>query len=1446
MWRPGYGWDGNIWPGLFWDGSGRTHIEYDLDSNNNGTPDHNEVINFDDIDGDGTPNHLDRDSDNDGNDDGWDIAIYDARGNEDFDFDFIADNVDVDKDGDKLLNWWERYYGTDQMNKDTDGDGTIDPYDVTPYDDRIQNQNQFDNIFNLTQIGNQTNWEKINTWNLGQSGASYAAINSNNELYVWGVNYGALPVHDDKSLNAWQNGEEYGFVISSPTRARPNEAWKDIALGYKFGIGYSTDGTFYSWGRNLSSQLGKGKPTTYETFSKPNIYLGEIVQITAGDQQAGIINKDGKMRMIGSNDQGQLGTGATNDNTPKQLDWDDITGNIKEVKVTQTETQIITDQNEIWAYGDNLYAQLGRGTRDTKAENYEAKKIDVSGWSEVYAISEHVYAFKTDGTLWAWGKNKNFDLGLGFKSEFVAAPTQVAGVNKSDMKDFSPVNGGFVYIKNNGELWGAGANFYTGSWFPLSSPRKIGRFNDWKRFHDFIGSELNILIEKNNGSIWGAGANWNKVLTQNPCPEPKNQIEKITITHPNQYQETVFEVSQITGNATITLKINDVNLTVSNVNNSSSFVSSITSLFNANQTLSNALTLTATPTNTGSSTLHFKSKVYNQNDFSFSIADKSNNFNGSIIYYDSVKNISGTSTYTINLSGSRIESSASNLTDAVANLKNAIETSNKIDTSSFSLTVSNTNSILIENIWNNSFFVNVEVQNSNTASSSISNSSLQTRLRVDCNPNFINDLVEIFDSNNTWNQISMGYKHVIGLTDSGELYSWGKNNQNQLGLGNNVGVWDTKGTPTKLAPVITNNVTQTFRDVDASADVSFAITTDNKMYAWGDNDLGTLAVGDYSDKNIPTLVKGQINWKSNLGGFRFQVALDQNDIPYGWGYRKFGQLGALGKVKGDDIVWATNLDESQGTIETLNGGEYIIATQEFINYLETIYNFEYSSNSSKKNISKGTIQKSTDLSSKSFKFNTTRKNVGKWKIKKSKTGYSGKSAIGETDNLMTQETPYSFNVVDVNEKPSNIILTDITNKLTRKGEQFISSITVTDPDQDDILTVTIPDNSPNKEKFTIKNQKLYYNSSSGKAKVPYQVIIRATDWEGLILEKQFEILVDEDGNLQIEEQEDNSDSYYNERFVDSDGDGFVDADEILIGTDRFDFRSYPTDIDRDGILDFYDADIDNDGYLNENDEFPSDPNEWIDNDNDGIGDNLDIDDDNDGTPDIYVNWQEDYIIQDLFPNDPDETSDFDRDGLGDNSDPDDDNDGYDDDIDMFPFNPYEWLDTDNDGIGNNEDSDSDNDGYTDFDEESIGSNPLDPSDFPADLDRDFVPDLIDFDRDGDGISNNFDNAPDFFNPNQEFVDDENHISLKFQEFFSPNGDGINDFFEIGEIHRYPKNEVWVYDNAGNLVFNAKKYNNSWQGNLNGGNPLPQGSYLYRVDADSNGTSDYQGWIYLTR
>ena len=316
-------------------------------------------------------------------------------------------------------------------------------------------------------------------------------------------------------------------------------------------------------------------------------------------------------------------------------------------------------------------------------------------------------------------------------------------------------------------------------------------------------------------------------------------------------------------------------------------------------------------------------------------------------------------------------------------------------------------------------------------------------------------------------------------------------------------------------------------------------------------------------------------------------------------------------------------------------------------------------------------------------------------------------------------------------------------------------------------------------------------------------------------------------------------------YVDTDGDGVVDQIEINAGTDYRDFLDYPGDFDNDGIYDFQDSDIDNDGYANALDVFPQDPSEWSDFDNDGIGDNADDDSDNDGVLDVDLNWRESYFEFDMFPNDPSEYYDFDRDGIGDNRDEDDDNDGYPDTSDAFPRLASEWLDTDNDGIGNNSDQDIDGDGYLNIYEEQAGSDPLDANSLPSDLDGDLFPDIIDLDIDGDGILNEFDTAPNFSNPNQEYLpDNANYVSLEMAEFFSPNGDGINDTWMFPEIQRFPLNQVWIYSSDGNLVFHKKSYNNDWGGTFNG-NVLPVGSYLYRVDVDGNGSIEFEGWLYLS-
>ena len=207
--------------------------------------------------------------------------------------------------------------------------------------------------------------------------------------------------------------------------------------------------------------------------------------------------------------------------------------------------------------------------------------------------------------------------------------------------------------------------------------------------------------------------------------------------------------------------------------------------------------------------------------------------------------------------------------------------------------------------------------------------------------------------------------------------------------------------------------------------------------------------------------------------------------------------------------------------------------------------------------------------------------------------------------------------------------------------------------------------------------------------------------------------------------------------MDRDGDGWLNVDEDACGTDADDPASMPTDTDADGICDFLDDDSDGDGVIDADDAFPYDPNETNDQDGDGIGDNSDDDTDGDG-------WL-DELERDCGTDALDETSvpdDFDMDLICDPLDPDDDNDTWTDALDAFPFDAAEWADNDRDSIGDNADLDDDNDSFTDLTEIDCGSDPLANGDIPTDLDSDGTCDLLDNDRDNDGVDNDVDVFPD--------------------------------------------------------------------------------------------------------
>jgi gliding motility-associated-like protein len=87
-------------------------------------------------------------------------------------------------------------------------------------------------------------------------------------------------------------------------------------------------------------------------------------------------------------------------------------------------------------------------------------------------------------------------------------------------------------------------------------------------------------------------------------------------------------------------------------------------------------------------------------------------------------------------------------------------------------------------------------------------------------------------------------------------------------------------------------------------------------------------------------------------------------------------------------------------------------------------------------------------------------------------------------------------------------------------------------------------------------------------------------------------------------------------------------------------------------------------------------------------------------------------------------------------------------------------------------------------------------------------------------------------------------SLDAANFFSPNGDQINDTWMIRNPELYDDCEFTIYDSMGNKVFHQTGYNNDWEGKYRD-RELPDGTYYYIIKCDDTKLS-YKGSITLLR
>lgn len=127
--------------------------------------------------------------------------------------------------------------------------------------------------------------------------------------------------------------------------------------------------------------------------------------------------------------------------------------------------------------------------------------------------------------------------------------------------------------------------------------------------------------------------------------------------------------------------------------------------------------------------------------------------------------------------------------------------------------------------------------------------------------------------------------HALALGTDGTLWSWGYNGYGQLGNGNS---------SSSYMPVFVSSGFSLGTKISAGAYHSMLISQTGQVWCWGRNGYGQLGNGTITNSYTPVLSSAVTDWNSLImisAGKYHSLALKADGSLWSWGYNYYGQLG---------------------------------------------------------------------------------------------------------------------------------------------------------------------------------------------------------------------------------------------------------------------------------------------------------------------------------------------------------------------------------------------------------------------------------------------------------------------------------------------------------------------------------------------------------------------------
>jgi alpha-tubulin suppressor-like RCC1 family protein len=285
-----------------------------------------------------------------------------------------------------------------------------------------------------------------------------------------------------------------------------------VSLGDSHGLVLAADGSMWSWGGQDRGWpvLGLGKTNLTANL----IRIGSETNwtfISAGDDHNLALKSDGTIWAWGANYRGQLGDGN------KGMKLKNGTLNLRDQPVHTVEgsdwvqveagsvcSYALKRDGTLWSWGLNNFSQLGTGswTDSPKA----AQVGTATNWSKIRAGGVSAAGIRSDGSLWIWGGSPKLGNTTPLSGQNLLVPTCVTG--GTNWIDVSVAFNLWLAIKSDGTLWawGRNAHMFTGtSPDACATPTQVGHDTDWQSVSASRGGSYNLL-KRQNGSFWALDA----------------------------------------------------------------------------------------------------------------------------------------------------------------------------------------------------------------------------------------------------------------------------------------------------------------------------------------------------------------------------------------------------------------------------------------------------------------------------------------------------------------------------------------------------------------------------------------------------------------------------------------------------------------------------------------------------------------------------------------------------------------------------------------------------------------------------------------------------------------------------------------------------------------------------------------------------------------------------